>query len=60
MKFIINYLRECFCKHDWKTEEKECTIVTKNCFDDAIFSNKITRVSVTCTKCGYHKNYTKF
>lgn len=56
MRFIINYIRECFCNHDFKYDEEYCeelkyfqTIKTSG-----------TKVSKTCKKCGYHKSYWKF
>ena len=55
MRILINYLRECFCKHLWKREEEEGVEV------NGTFSTQVgTRVSATCEKCGYHKSYWKF
>ena len=50
MRWIINYIRSCFCKHEWELifcdEGIDATFRTK-------FSNKIYR----CKKCGYSKRY---
>lgn len=54
MRFIIEYLRSCFCKHDfiyaeqWYEEKSDWG------------TKESIRVSRTCTKCGYHKSYWKF
>ena len=58
MRTIINYLRECFCKHEFEYEE----IVIK-LFEDFWGRKKenCTKVSATCKKCGFHKKpYWKF
>ena len=48
MRWLINYIRSCFCKHDWELifqgEVKE---------DWCRYTNKIYR----CKKCGYSKKY---
>lgn len=57
MRWIINYLRSCFCKHDWEKEE----IIIDN-YKDEWGGSKTNwpKVSATCKKCGYHKSYWKF
>lgn len=54
MKWIINYFRECFCKHDWLIDEFEANAST-------MFGVEAsgTRISMICKKCGYHKGYWK-
>lgn len=51
MRRLINYLRSCFCKHDW---EMIFDITTANNSGDAINKIKIYR----CKKCGMEKRYT--
>lgn len=50
MRWLIEYIRSLFCLHEYKYDED---FVKGVCKDG-------TRVSVTCTKCGYHKSYWKF
>ena len=52
MCWLINYFRECFCKHEF--EYCECKI-----YDELGYAIKV-KVSLFCPKCGYHKNYAKF
>ena len=51
MRLIINYLRSCFCKHEWELLKKS------NIYDEdedlPIGSKWIYR----CKKCGYAKKY---
>lgn len=54
MRFIINYLRQCFCKHQWKLEEKYISV------RDLSGDKNSEKVSATCEKCCYHKSYWKF
>jgi hypothetical protein len=50
MKYIVNYIRQLFCKHDWLTEESK---VDHEC-------GTATRVYMRCKKCGYHQKHWKF
>jgi len=56
MRFLINYLRQCLYKHEFKFHETP--YVHKEFSRRIIESN--TAVSVTCLKCAYHKNYLKY
>lgn len=50
MRWVINYIRSCFCKHDWEMIFN--TFV--NCDGGAeTYSCKTYR----CKKCGYSKRY---
>ena len=55
MRYIVNYFRQVFCKHEWITEECVAT-------SDVEWgkSKRGLKVSATCKKCGYHKTYWKF
>lgn len=55
MRFIINYLRQCFCRHDWELifEEKCCTKTKDIGYHSLTYYQKIYR----CKKCGYSKKY---
>lgn len=57
MRWLIWYIKSCFCSHSFKYEESDYTI--KNSHNQSIVKNGPV-VSVTCTKCGYHKTYWKF
>ena len=55
MRWLIWYIRSCFCKHEFKLEE--------NCaeykwYNGGNQSGKM--ISATCSKCGYHRSYWKF
>jgi len=54
MRILINYFRECFCKHDF--EREQCKIV-ENISD---VRREGMKVSATCKKCGFHKSYWKY
>ena len=49
MRWLINYIRSCFCKHDWELIfHGEVTTEF-----GSHYHNKIYR----CKKCGYSKKY---
>jgi hypothetical protein len=52
MRWLINYIRSCFCKHDWD-------IARYPCYDSSlIISDKrpvALRFSMLCKRCGYCK-----
>jgi hypothetical protein len=52
MKWFINYLRECFCKHEFDRRE----IAT---FDQFSSGNRPAyyTIHLECKKCGFHKKY---
>jgi hypothetical protein len=56
MRFLVNYIRQIFCKHDFEKEENY------NCIER--FGREIiqsgTKVSLICKKCGYYKSFWKF
>lgn len=54
MRWLINYLRSVFCKHEWKHEEIFAKI------NDEFGKTEGPRVSATCEKCGWHKSYWKY
>lgn len=51
MRWFINYIRQCFCKHEFDTEEY-------NAYRSFHHANDI-KVITTCKKCTYHKSYWK-
>ena len=55
MRWLIWYIRSCFCEHAF---EKEETVSTKNYQGEVVERN--VRVSLICKKCGYHKHFDKF
>lgn len=64
MRWLVFWLRSIFCAHAWKYEEAECDVYYPNHFDPTTKSGYLegshTRVSATCTKCGWHRSYKKF
>jgi hypothetical protein len=65
MRWLIWYLKSCFCQHNWKLEEMEFTY-TPYMYDDithtVAYGKESTRfrVDMLCTKCGWHKAHLKF
>lgn len=53
MRTLINYIRSCFCKHEW--ELLRITNV-KDDWDDNIG----TKWAYRCKKCGYFKVYKNY
>lgn len=50
MRWLINYIRSCFCKHEWE-KIFEGRVTTDN--EGSYYIMKGYR----CTKCGYYKKY---
>ena len=55
---IINYIRKCFCKHDFVFQDKVAETVKED-FGNTVKKTFI-RTSVHCKKCGHHFSYNKF
>ena len=53
MRTLINYIRQCFCKHDLIREEGIGIVDRKN-----EIVNR--RVYVRCRKCSYHREFWKY
>ena len=51
MRWLINYIRSCFCKHDW---ELIFDGYVKGDYES--YHSKVYR----CKKCGYSKKYRSF
>lgn len=49
MRWLINYIRSCFCKHDWEMIFDARAEVDWN----KVYHRKTYR----CKKCGYSKAY---
>lgn len=54
MRWLINYIRQCFCKHDWHFEEAWYEVK-----GDFIGTKKDEKVYMRCKKCGYHQKHWK-
>ena len=55
MRLLVNYIRQCFCKHDWellKHEEAERA--------EYYWHIKKHNWTYRCKKCGYIKNYKNY
>lgn len=50
MKWLINYFRQAFCKHDFHIEEK----FVNTAFKDG------TKVYMRCKICGHNSNHWKY
>lgn len=50
MRWFINYIRSCFCEHDWELLRKADVY---NDYDYQIG----TKWTYRCKKCGYMKTY---
>lgn len=68
MKWLVNYFRQCFCKHDWLIEEipmtADKTHYTYSSFDIKEFVilpdyYKWTRIYMRCSKCALHQSHDK-
>lgn len=55
MRFLINYIRQCFCKHEFKYSEGQ---MYKNYYSIG-YAIPVTKAHLTCHKCGYVKSYWK-
>lgn len=52
MRLIINYIRSCFCKHDWEL------LCESNYYDKENSSLSLYTIKTfRCKKCGYAKKY---
>ena len=51
MKEIINYLRQCLCKHDWDIKEKYMRT------EKLTYDRNSERIYMRCKKCGYHPKH---
>ncbi len=55
MRTLVWWIRSCFCAHVWEREE-----IDAETLDDFGDSDRTgTRVSATCTACGWHRSYWK-
>lgn len=54
MRWLINYIRSCFCNHDW--ELLSHVNIRENCFGYVIGEKWTHR----CKKCGYVKTYKNY
>ena len=57
MRYLIWWLRGCFCKHIFKYDER--TYNSSNMFGSYSTTNNVI-VSATCEPCGWHRSYLKF
>lgn len=55
MRWLVNYIRQVFCKHDWEKSE-----VWFKQTDDMGGCRQGEKISLYCKKCGYHKSFWKF
>lgn len=53
MRWLINYIHSCFCKHDWELLQKE---------DMYAYVNMPigTKWTYRCKNCGYIKTYKNY
>ena len=55
LKWLINYIRQCFCKHEFEKEE----IFFKHEGRHGAHIHDF-KISLLCKKCGYHKSFWKY
>lgn len=53
MRWLINYIRSCFCKHDFELIFKGSTTVTK----PGKVTKKYNIRKYRCKKCGYEMKH---
>lgn len=51
MRWLINYIRQCFCKHQFK--EKSYSLFKRG--ETLVVEEVGKMVFLTCIKCGYRK-----
>ena len=53
MRWLINYIRSCFCKHEWE-------LLSHDVAKEPTYSwkTKANKWTYMCKKCGYIKTYT--
>jgi len=57
MRWLVNYIRQVFCKHEFIANEG----YVKGGYDVIFGQDKSgIKVSMICPKCGYHKNFWKY
>ena len=49
MRWLVNYIRQIFCKHEWEKEEREVTTIYYSYFKKIKMEN--VSVSLICKKC---------
>lgn len=53
MRWFINYIRQCFCKHDWE-------LIYNTDVDEVWGGRTVSTYTVKtyrCVKCGYARKY---
>nr|DAN98300.1 MAG TPA: Tat pathway signal sequence domain family protein [Caudoviricetes sp.] len=55
MRWLVNYIRQIFCKHDFVFDEGWAEKTS----DSGSFRKGI-KVSCYCKKCSYHKSWWKY
>lgn len=54
MRWLMNYLRQTFCKHEFDKTEEFCNYAGE--FRD----QSGPKVSLLCRKCGYHRCFWRY
>ncbi len=57
MMWFVDYIRRCFCGHEFKFEEIHYELFSEN---HVRLIKSGPRIARTCNKCGWHKSYWKF
>lgn len=53
MQWLINYIRSCFCKHEWELIFSTCVYDKSISSENPAYHTKTYR----CKKCGMEKKY---
>lgn len=54
MRRLINYIRQCFCNHEWVIEEHPYRKM-----DGDVIIKTTSNVYMRCKKCCYHQKHHK-
>ena len=60
MRFLINYIRQCFCRHDFERSEYEYSDVERDINGLTKSKRDGIKVSLICKKCSYYSSFWKF
>ena len=60
MRTIIDYIRSCFCEHDWHVEDIEAEVeYSDKTYPYDNMKRSGVKVYMRCNTCGYNKNHWK-
>ena len=61
MRWLIDYIRSCFCKHEWELLKKTTVYGNEDYWGRTVEPYVLgTRWFYRCNKCGHSKTYQNF